>query len=268
MEDSLSAYTKGDTVAGERFYSEVKLCARVVKGIGGSLNINASDLYGNYYNKVWSSGLQGFGGRWMFKSLHKRLMRSEGQRILEIGAGSGEALKFISPTPIWETYVALDQNCGLADPSLFESIKRGDFVDFGSINFVNARAESIPYPDNYFDAVISTCVLAHVTDPEKVFSELRRVTKSNGQIVILMPSDPGIMNRLIKVLITYPKMKRSGIKNPRLEYAREHRNAIGNLIALANHVFTSDKKFWKAIPLRLCSWNFNLFFLFDCKVIK
>ena len=239
-----------------------------MKGIGGSLNIYASDLYRNYYNKVWSSGLQGLGSRWMLNSLYKKLIRSEGQRILEIGAGSGEALKFILPTPIWETYVALDQNCGLADPSLFKSIKRGDFADFGPVNFVNARAESIPYPDNYFDAAISTCVLAHVTDPETVFSELRRVTKPNGQIVILLPCDPGVMNRFFKILITYPKMKRSGINNPRLEYAREHRNAIGNLIAIANHVFARDKKFWKAIPLRLYSWNFNLFFLFDCKVIK
>ena len=236
--------------------------------LGDSLTNNFSDLYKNHYNQVWSSGLQGFGSSWMLRSLHKKLMRSEGQRILEIGAGSGEALKFISPAPIWDTYVALDQNCGLADPSLFESIKRGDFAAFGPVSFVNARAESIPYPDNYFDASISTCVLAHVMNPEKVFSELRRVTKPNGQLVVCMPCDPGIINRFIKVLITYPKMKKSGINNPRLEYAREHRNAIGNLIALANHVFTSDKKSWRAIPFRLYSWNFNLFFLFDCKVIK
>lgn len=236
--------------------------------LGDNVENKSDNLYRNFYNQVWSSGLQGWASKFMIKSVHKKLIRSEGQRILEIGAGSGEALKFILSTPNWETYVALDQDCGLADPLLFESIKSGNFSNLGPVNFVNAKAESIPFPDNYFSAAISTCVLAHVTDPERVFIELRRVIKPNGQLVICMPCDPGIMNRLIKFFITYPKMKKSGIQNPRLDYAREHRNAVGNLITLANHVFLNDKRSWRAIPFHFLSWNFNLFFLFDCKVIK
>lgn len=232
------------------------------------MNGESKELYRNFYNQIWSSGLQGWASNFMIKSIHKKLIRAEGQRILEIGAGSGESLKLISPTPNWETYIALDQDCGLADPLLFESIKNGLISDLGPVKFVNAKAESIPFPDNYFSAAISTCVLAHTIDPERVFVELRRVIKPNGQLVICMPCDPGIVNRLIKFLVTYPKMKRSGIQNPKLDYAREHRNAVGNLVALANHVFSNDRKSWRAIPFHFLSWNLNLFFLFECKITK
>jgi hypothetical protein len=97
---------------------------------------------------------------------------------------------------------------------------------------------------------------------------MRRIAKNNGQIVIGLPADPGILNRLVKFIVTYPKMKRMGIPNPRLEYAREHINAVGNLIELIKTTFESDKLRLKFFPFRLQTWNFNLVIVVICSVKK
>lgn len=116
----------------------------------------------------------------------------------------------------------------------------------------------MPFADSHFDISLSTCVLAHVRDPESVFSELRRVTRIGGQVIVAMPTDPGILNRAVKRLVTYRSMRRAGVSNPRLNYAREHINSIGNLLTIANHVFRNDKVQIKNFPLPLPTWNFNL----------
>jgi hypothetical protein len=97
---------------------------------------------------------------------------------------------------------------------------------------------------------------------------MRRVVTVGGQIVIGLPTDPGIINRLVKLLITYPKMKRTGVLNPRLTYAREHINPIGNLIALIKNAFSSDEVKLHFFPLRLQSWNFNLVVIVNCSIRK
>ena len=48
--------------------------------------------------------------------------------------------------------------------------------------FVNAGGERMPYPCEYFDAVISVNALDHVDDFERVAAEIQRVLKREGEI--------------------------------------------------------------------------------------
>jgi SAM-dependent methyltransferase len=48
--------------------------------------------------------------------------------------------------------------------------------------FVNTGAELLPYPDGYFDAVMSVNALDHVDDFEQVASEMTRVLKPGGGV--------------------------------------------------------------------------------------
>jgi SAM-dependent methyltransferase len=54
----------------------------------------------------------------------------------------------------------------------------------------------LPYPDDFFDAVISTSVLEHVQNTTEVFGEIRRILKPGGLSLHLfpgrwyLPSDP------------------------------------------------------------------------------
>jgi ubiquinone/menaquinone biosynthesis C-methylase UbiE len=94
-----------------------------------------------------------------------------GQRVLEVGCGP------LAPILQFE-------NCsrhGL-DPLLDQYIESGwPLYDYDA-KFVNAKGESMPYPDAYFDAVISVNALDHVDDFRKVASEIQRVLKIGGRI--------------------------------------------------------------------------------------
>lgn len=49
-------------------------------------------------------------------------------------------------------------------------------------NFVVVEAQTIPFEDHYFDAVIANHMLYHVPDRNKVYSEISRILKPSGQL--------------------------------------------------------------------------------------
>lgn len=51
-----------------------------------------------------------------------------------------------------------------------------------------ANSRTLPFPDNTFDAVMTTKVLLeHISEPELTLSEIRRVLKSGGEAFLLAP---------------------------------------------------------------------------------
>jgi SAM-dependent methyltransferase len=46
---------------------------------------------------------------------------------------------------------------------------------------------NIPFPDNHFDGILSTQVLEHVIDDIQIISEMYRVLKPNGKIIVSVP---------------------------------------------------------------------------------
>ena len=53
---------------------------------------------------------------------------------------------------------------------------------------VIAAAESLPYPDNQFDTILSHEVLEHVLDDRKSIQEMVRVLKPGGRVIIFVPN--------------------------------------------------------------------------------
>ena len=53
---------------------------------------------------------------------------------------------------------------------------------------VVARAEALPYADRHFDVVFSHEVIEHVQDDQRTASEMVRVTRPGGRIVIFCPN--------------------------------------------------------------------------------
>jgi ubiquinone/menaquinone biosynthesis C-methylase UbiE len=50
------------------------------------------------------------------------------------------------------------------------------------VKVISFGAEKLPYPDNYFDAVLSVNALDHVDDFDQVAAEIQRVVKPGGEI--------------------------------------------------------------------------------------
>lgn len=221
----------------------------------------AEDFYGTDYTAVHRRGIQGWGNSFVDQQVEKLAARAPGQRVMELGASSGEHLAFIGAPHEWQSYVALDLLPALTDPTLADRLGQS-----ARVRFVSGDAGRMPFATDAFDLVISTCLFAHLSDPEAAFEETRRVVRPGGQIVIGLPCDPGMLNRAIKLVVTYPRLRKAGVGDPRLKYAREHVNPVGSLLALANHVFQSDRIRVRYHPFQVRSWNANLLATIDVKV--
>ena len=88
-------------------------------------------------------------------------------RVLEVGAGSG---------------LLQDQVSDFTGLDLSATARR-----YFHKPFVQADARAMPFPDASFDAAWSIWVLEHVPNPEMALSEMRRVLKPNG-LLLLWPA--------------------------------------------------------------------------------
>lgn len=215
----------------------------------------------HYYQTIYSdaqkSGIQGFGGRLADMSLLGELKKHPSGKVLELGAGSGEFTNKAIEGLVYDNYVASDLRPRRANAKLAAEVEE-KAKQKGSFEFAELDAQRIPYSDGTFDLVFSTCLLAHVVSPSKVINESLRVTKAGGAVVFLMPTDPGVLNQLVKRLITYPKLRKLGVRSPDYIYALEHRNPVHNLIAKIQFLAKDQLTYLKYRPLQIPSWNLNL----------
>ena len=61
----------------------------------------------------------------------------------------------------------------------------------GNVQFVQADAEALPFPDNHFDVVTIAFGLRNVTRKENALRSMLRVLKPGGRLLVLEFSKPG-----------------------------------------------------------------------------
>ena len=98
-------------------------------------------------------------------------------KVLDIGIGSGLNIPFYNSDKI-------DQVVGI-DPSheLIELAKELANDSKASIDFVIGSAESIPYPDNFFDTVLVTYTMCTIPNVAIANKEMWRVLKDDGRLI-------------------------------------------------------------------------------------
>lgn len=180
-------------------------------------------------------------------------------RILEIGAGTGEHFNFVNHD--FDKYVLSD-----VDMKTLEVAREKIKSKFGDkLLFEVQSGDDLSYPDNSFDRLIATHVLEHIYRPHEAIKEWGRVTKNDGILSILIPTDPGIAWRLGRYLGPRKKSISQGIAYDYV-MAREHVNSCNNLIALLRHYFPTRTEAWW--PLKIPSIDLNLFYSCHCIVKK
>ena len=98
--------------------------------------------------------------------------------ILEIGFGTGINLKFY-PQNV-KKIIGVDANNGM----LQQAKKK---IDNGKIEIelINQSSESLPFPDNSIDAVVSTYTLCSIKEIISAIKEIYRVLKPGGKYYFL-----------------------------------------------------------------------------------
>jgi SAM-dependent methyltransferase len=94
--------------------------------------------------------------------------------VLDLGAGSGSAEQMNFRGTVGKVYGLDPGPSVLGNPHL-------DEAKVGS-------GESIPWPEETFDAVFAHNVLEHLSDPEAVFKEVLRVLKPGGSFLAKTPN--------------------------------------------------------------------------------
>src|ERR1700712_5994887 len=102
-----------------------------------------------------------------------------GELFLDIAAGTGTSSVAFAKTGA--RVVAVDFSPGM----IAEGRKRHP-----NIEFIEADAEQLPFGDDEFDAVTISFGLRNVNDPKRALSEMYRVLKPGGRLVICEFSKP------------------------------------------------------------------------------
>ena len=208
------------------------------------------------YEKLVNSSVRGRYHALTHKKMEVKLPAATYPNILEVGGGAGQHIPFV--TCDYTRYECTD----LKLPS-----NPNDSLG-GRVFFKVADVENLDYRDSEFDRVVVTCLLHHLNRPLEALQEIRRVTKNDGLVTILLSSDPGFVFRLLRRLVADRFLRKNGVSDVKLLRAMEHRNHATSLIAMITHVFSKDKIRKKSFPLKGLSWNFALFFVFQIEIRK
>jgi len=110
-----------------------------------------------------------------------------GERILDLGCGDGQLTAQLTETGAVVTGVDASAEMVVA------ARERG-------VDALEAKAESLPFPDASFDAVFSNAVLHWVRDHDAMMTEVRRVLKPGGRFVAEMGGHGNVAAILVALM--------------------------------------------------------------------
>ncbi|MCG7496710.1 bifunctional demethylmenaquinone methyltransferase/2-methoxy-6-polyprenyl-1,4-benzoquinol methylase UbiE [Vibrio sp. Of7-15] len=131
-----------------------------------------------------------------------------GHRVLDLAGGTGDLTAKFSRIVGDEGQVILaDINNSMLNVG---RDKLRDMGIVGNVNYVQANAEELPFPDDHFDCITIAFGLRNVTDKDKALRSMFRVLKPGGRLLVLEFSKP-VLEPLSKVYDAYsfhllPKM--------------------------------------------------------------
>ena len=111
-----------------------------------------------------------------------------GNKVLDIAGGTGDlTAKFSRIVGPQGKVVLADINDSMLRVGRDKLIDRGIV---GNVEYVQANAECLPFPDNYFDCVSIAFGLRNVTDKDAALRSMLRVLKPGGRLLVLEFSKP------------------------------------------------------------------------------
>ncbi len=174
-------------------YEQVR--AEVKAGKVAGVFHSVADRY-DFMNDLMSIGVHRLWKRFTIEMSGVRA----GQRVLDIAGGTGDlAAKFSVLVGDSGEVVLADINESMLRVGRERLIDRGVL---SNMEYVQANAECLPFPDNYFDCTTIAFGLRNVTDKDAALRSMRRVLKPGGRLLVLEFSKP-VMPGLGPVYDTY-----------------------------------------------------------------
>jgi phosphatidylethanolamine/phosphatidyl-N-methylethanolamine N-methyltransferase len=144
---------------------EVQVASRRVERVYGVL----ARVYDDFFD--WALGP---GRRYAVR----RLGAKEGERVLEVGVGTGLTLPLYPPTC---RVVGID----ISEPMLDRARTRLSGLDGRSVRLERMDARAMRFSDGSFDKVFAPYVISVVPDPAAVMAECARVCRPGGTVLVV-----------------------------------------------------------------------------------
>jgi ubiquinone/menaquinone biosynthesis C-methylase UbiE len=142
-----------------------------------------SDSFWDLYSYVYSGVYHLIPYRSLLWDAYQELDLQPGVRVLDAGCGTGNFEHFISTKPMPDVTVeGIDASGGMLNAAR----RRCAGLEFAEFSAADLN-ERLPFEDATFDRVVSINVLYALRDQEHAVSEMLRVLKPNGRLVISSP---------------------------------------------------------------------------------
>lgn len=149
-------------------------------------------------------------------------------KILDLGSGEGGTSKVLSENNF---VVSVDY-------SFLRLVRQKQNFQMLNFSTINANAFNLPFSHSSFDMIILQDVIEHLSDPDLLVSEIRRVLKPGGTVYLSTPNKKSFFNILSDPHWGLPLLslfKRQTIKNYYLKRFRKsdvQRKDIAELLSL------------------------------------
>jgi ubiquinone/menaquinone biosynthesis C-methylase UbiE len=150
----------------------------------------------------WSQTYEkSFTWRFFFNPIHERVAREagdvSGMSVLDVGCGTGDLLRRLAEAGASQL-IGADSSEGMLEVA--RGLRRGA----SNIEFIKSSAESLPLGASEFDMVISCVAFHHFPDPKGALSEMARVMKPGGRLLLCDMCGEGISGSL---MLAYGRLK-------------------------------------------------------------
>jgi SAM-dependent methyltransferase len=167
------------------------------------------------YARTWHERLKNHVYAMRYRAVHRMVAHQSFGSVLDVGCGTGDFAQLFDPARTH--YVGID----ISERMIAESRRL-----FPAHQFKVADGDSIHAANESVDLVLSIGVLEYLPDPLSHLTELARVTKPGGAIIVTVPNGSNRsrqFDRPIRRLIDSPpgKWLRSAMRRPSLTRPKE-----------------------------------------------
>ncbi len=118
--------------------------------------------------------------------------KSQNLKVLDVGCGKGYDLMNIH-----KTLTERDIQADLFGIEIFDEYKNISEEQGITVASLNLETDEFPYSDEYFDIIVINQVLEHVKEFFWIVSEINRVLKNGGLLIIGVPNLASWHNRML-----------------------------------------------------------------------
>jgi len=165
------------------------------------------------------------------------------ESVIDIAAGNGNAT--LAAARRFASVTSTDYVPALLDKGRARALAEGLFVDFRE-----ADAEALPFPDASFDAALSTFGVMFTPDHVRAANEMLRVVRGGGRIAMANWTPEGFVGQLFKTIgkhIAPP----AGLKPPALWGTEDYLRQLFGSEASAMHIERKLFNFRYASPAHM-----------------